>query len=110
MRLREFAGGDTRTQAGTLMTVIQHFIASEGENAEIPFSMIQSAMNNSGYNFSYPIFVDLYNSTPSVQNMIGTHDEETITLGKKQNPQPGAKEPEDVVGDMASGAAEKLIK
>jgi hypothetical protein len=110
MRLREFATDDTtRNEVAALMTVLQHYSARGGANSEIAFKDISAAMNQAGFNFNYDMFNDLITSTPSLNNMISTHDQNHIKLGTKG---PTAGSPEDnqsTVNSMASKAAGSAI-
>jgi hypothetical protein len=66
-------------------------------------------MNQAGFNFNYDMFNNLITNTPSLNNMISTHDQNHIKLGAK-DPQAGSPEDnQNTVDSMASKAAGSAI-
>jgi hypothetical protein len=113
MRLREFSQNVAKSETATLMTILNHLHAQQGDGAKVPFSDIASFMNSAGYAFTFRQFQDLIANTPSLYNMVSAKSEKEIVLGRdnpEQTPgQPGGSSPEDVVGGMASKAASAAI-
>lgn len=113
MRLCEIAPDFVRSQAGALLTMLQHVASRTGEGTQIPFYKVTAMMNSAGFPFSYKAFLDLLNQVPSLNNIVTAHDESSITVGKKdENPTDGEadEDPNKVVDRMSKKAAKKAIK
>jgi len=111
MRLREFAEQDfQKSQAATLMTILQHHHSVNGDGAEIPFPQIIADMNKAGYVFNYDHFQQLLNQVPALKKMVPNSSNERIIIGQQPKENPAGKEPEDIVGGMAKRAADRAVQ
>jgi hypothetical protein len=113
MRLVEIAPDFVRSQAGALLTGLQHVASRTGEGTQIPFYKVTSMMNSAGFPFSYKAFLDLLNQVPSLSNIVTAHDETSITVGTQDEAPVDGEEDEDpnkIVDRMSKKAAKKAIK
>jgi hypothetical protein len=113
MKLLEIAPDFVRSQAGALLTMLQHVSARTGEGTQIPFNRVAALMNSAGFPFSYTALTDLLDQVPSLNNIITAHDENSITVGKKAEPADDRKPDQDpvkAVDRMSKKAAKKAIK
>ena len=105
MRLFEIAPDFSRSQAGVLMTIVQHLDSKVPAGTQVPFERITALMNNAGYPFSYEIFKDLLEKNPKLSDVIQKHDSSSITIGAPEaEEEPGAADPEKRVDQMAKSA------
>lgn len=110
MRLFEIAPDFTRSQAGVLMTILQHLDSKIGDGAEIPFASVSQLMNNLGYTLSFKDFQDIYNNVPAIANLISNFNEKTITLGKETlDTNDPSQDSDQVVDRMAKSATRSAM-
>jgi hypothetical protein len=111
MRLFEIAPDFSRSQAGVLMTILQHLDSKVPAGTTVPFERITALMNNAGQPFSYDIFKDLLEKNPNLGNVISKHSSDSITLGKPEQEEPaqGAADPEQRVDQMAKSATKDAM-
>jgi hypothetical protein len=101
MRLLEVAPDFVRSETGTLLTILQHVLNRHGTGVKVPFQSVIGLMNNAGYSFSYDDFKSIYDSTPSVKNIIATFSETELTLKDADDADVAA------TGDMGADAEKK---
>ena len=110
MRLFEIAPDFSRSQAGVLMTIVQHLDSKVPAGTQVPFERITALMNNAGYPFSYEIFKDLLEKNPKLSDVIQQHDSSSITIGEpEEEEEPGAADPEQRVDQMAKSATQDAM-
>lgn len=110
MRLFEIAPDFSRSQAGVLMTIVQHLDSKVPAGTQVPFERITALMNNAGYPFSYEIFKDLLEKNPKLSDVIQQHDSSSITIGEPEaEEEPGAADPEQRVDQMAKSATQDAM-
>ena len=114
MRLLEIAPDFVKSQAGTLMTILQYLQGKTKPGTKVPISNISRLMNNAGYSFSFENLEELSNSNPALASMIGDFDENYITIGEPDEPsvaddesldEPKPDEDAATVDKMAKSAA-----
>ena len=82
MRLLEVEPNFIMSQAGTVMTILQHLKSKMGDGVKVPFNAISNLMRNVGYSLTFADFMDLYNSNENIQKLVqGTPSENEITVG-----------------------------
>ena len=111
MRLVEIAPDFSRSQAGVLMTILQHLDTKLPPGTDIPFDRVVSLMNNAGHPFSYEIFKDLLEKNPKLGNIVSKHTSTSVTLGEPEaeEQEPGAGDPEKRVDQMAKSATQDAM-
>jgi hypothetical protein len=83
MKLLEIAPNFVMSQAGTLMTILQHLESKMGKGANVPFHAISNLMRNVGYSMTFDDFMNIYNTNDHVQKLVsGTPSQDQITLGQ----------------------------
>jgi hypothetical protein len=110
MKLLEVAPDFMKSQAGTLMTILQYLESKTKTGVQVPIANIAKLMNNAGYSFSYGALDELINSNPNLRDMISDYNQEHIVLGKESV---ADKEPDEsdiekqtaTVDNMASKAS-----
>ena len=91
MKLLEVEPNFIMSQAGTVMTILQHLTSEMEHGVKVPFNAISNLMRNVGYSLTFAEFMDMYNSNENVQKLVqGTPSENEITIGQ---------DPVDVQGD-----------
>jgi hypothetical protein len=111
MRLLEVAPDFVRSQAGILMTILQHLESRTKPGTKVPIANIQKLMMNAGYSFNNQELSSLIDSTPYLKKLVTSQDDNYITIGgEEQKPLPdgpkGDKEAA-VVDKMANHALNK---
>jgi hypothetical protein len=111
MRLYEIAPDFTRSQAGVLMTILQHLDSKVPSGTKVPFDRIIGLMNNAGYPFNYKEFKDLLARNANLSKNIAAHSSDSITLGQpdQEEPAQGAADPEQRVDQMAKSATKDAM-
>ena len=103
MKLLEVAPDFVRSQVGVLMTILQFLQNKTKTGTKIPTQNVVNLMNNAGYPFDWRAIEGLKEKYPALDNLIGSVDENFITLGKEEEPE---MPPPDENQDMdQSGAA-----
>lgn len=110
MRLREFTQDYVKNQSSVLMTILQRHKSQSEDPVKVPFDDIVAAMNKAGYDFDHAKFVDLYNTVPSISNLIASPDEKEVMIGQADQRPAGTQDPASVVDKMASKAADKAMQ
>jgi hypothetical protein len=109
MKLLEVAPDFVKSQAGILMTVLQHLEGKTEPGTKVPMSSISQIMLNMGYGFNFDDFKSLYDSSPALQELVSDFNRESITIGRDNNdivgPEPDAEKQASTVDQMASRAA-----
>lgn len=111
MRLVEIAPPNYgREQAATLLTILNHIQNKVGNGTEVPFDRVVQLMGNAGYPFDYQTFTTLYNTVPSLNNIVTNHDAKTIAIGKTQPDTVGPDDSGATVDRMAKHAAKTAVQ
>lgn len=112
MRLVEIAPEYNRSQAATLLTILDHIKSKVGNGVNVPMDRVVQLMNNAGYPFNYEMLVDLYNNSPNIHEIIANFNDKTITIGKDQTPAPDDEDQDNkaTVDQMAKHAAKRAMR
>jgi hypothetical protein len=109
MKLLEVAPDFVKSQAGILMTILQHLEGKTQPGTKVPISSIAQLMFNMGYSFNFEDFKDLYDSSPALQELVTDFNRDSLTIGKDSSeevgPAPDAEKQANTVDQMASRAA-----
>jgi hypothetical protein len=110
MKLLEVAPDFVKSQAGILMTILQHLESKTKPGVKIPMQNIIKLMNNAGYSFNFQDFISLYNNSQNLRELISNYDETSLTVGKSAEPvKPADQQSADAntVDQMAKRATNK---
>ena len=112
MRLVEIAPEYNRSQAATLLTILDHIKSKVGNGVNVPMDRVVQLMNNAGYPFNYEMLVDLYNNSTNIHEIIANFNDKTITIGKDQTPAPDDEDQDNkaTVDQMAKHAAKRAMR
>ena len=111
MKLLEIAPNFVMGQTGTLMTILQHLESKMGKGVNVPFHAIANLMRNVGFNITFDDFMNIYNTTDSIQKLVsGTPSETQITVGQSVADVQGDGEVDGdaKVNQMAQSAAKDI--
>ena len=110
MKLLEVAPDFVKSQAGILMTILQHLESKTKPGTKIPMQNVIQLMNNAGYSFNFDEFISLYNNSQNLRELISNYNETSVTVGKEADPIPQADQQSadtNTVDQMAKRAANK---
>ena len=105
MRLFEIAPDFTKSQAGVLMTILQHLDSKIGDGVKVPFASISKLMNNLGYTLTYKEFQDLHQNVSSIAGLVTDYDEQSITIGAKPEPEQSQQQDSELAVDKMAKSA-----
>jgi hypothetical protein len=111
MKLLEVEPNFVMSQAGTIMTILQHLKSKMGDGTKVPFSAISNLMRNVGYSMTFPEFMSMYNNNENIQKLVsGTPSENEITIGQSVTDVQGDGEVDGdaKVNQMAQSAAKNI--
>jgi predicted nucleic-acid-binding protein len=99
----------------SVLTEILYFLEKKAEadptRGVISMSAIKALMSNRGFDIDYKDFVQLYDTTPAISNLVDSFSGDEVVLDKKSKPEvTGGKEnikTDEPVDDMAKRAMNK---
>lgn len=106
MRLLEVAPDFVKSQAGILMTILQHLESKTKPGTKVPIANIQKLMMNAGYSFNNQELTSLINNSPYLKKIVTSQDETYISIGgEEQKPLPDGPQ-----GDKETAVVDKMAK
>ena len=113
MKLLEIAPNFVNSQAGTLMTILQHLEDKAGKVTKVPLSAVAKLMHNVGYTFSYDDLKYIYDNNPRIQDLISNFNQNEIVIGTPAEDEATSNNQSDatkVVDKLAKSAAKEINK
>lgn len=110
MRLFEIAPTRINSQAGVLMTIMQHLQSKGNISAGVPVAKVVKLMNNLGYPISDDDVDGIINSTPGMLDFQVDPTTKTIKLTNQPEPSIGDGNEEDDSAEHVDAMASKAAK
>lgn len=109
---------DESNNLGSALVNILYLLNNKADddsvNKVVSFASVQQLLSNNGFDIDYDGFVELYNTTPAISNLISSFSGSEIKFASGDIDEPTVQgndmtSSEDHVGDMAKRAMKKRI-
>lgn len=100
MKLLEVAPDFVRSEVGTFMTILQMLQSKVKAGTKVPTRNIVNLMNNAGYSFDWKTIEGLKEKYPAIGELIGSADEDYITVGGEEEPEIPPPDENDTMPDL----------